>query len=231
MRITATAMTEPALTPLDAARLFTWLSPSFPTGAFAYSHGLEAACAHGLIRGSDGAEAWLRALIRHGSLWNDAVLAAESWRRGANGAGSADLAETAMALAGSGERQEETTAQGTAFLEAARAWPSGEGLRVPDTCPLPVAVGALCGVSGLPLDATLTCYLTATVSNLVQALLRLGLMGQRDGVALLARLESLIGETAARAARADSDDLASATVVSEIMAMRHETQATRIFRT
>ncbi len=37
----ATAMVDPDLTEAAFLRLLTWLSPAFPTGGFAYSHGIE----------------------------------------------------------------------------------------------------------------------------------------------------------------------------------------------
>ena len=64
----------------------------------------------------------------------------------------------------------------------------------------------------------------------VQAAQRLGRIGQRDGVRLLARLEPAVLACAGDAARSTLGDLATATVSVEIAAMRHETLATRIFR-
>ncbi len=48
-RTTATTMVE-ATSPQTLLRLMSWLSPAFPVGAFAYSHGLEQAIHEGLIR-------------------------------------------------------------------------------------------------------------------------------------------------------------------------------------
>ena len=69
--------------PADLLRLFAWLSPAFPVGAFAYSHGLESAVDAGLIHDAPTLEGWLGDLLRHGSARQDAVLAAEAWRRAA----------------------------------------------------------------------------------------------------------------------------------------------------
>ena len=50
------------------------LSPSFPVGSFAYSHGMESAINEGLIVNVKDLEEWLRCLLTHGSGWTDAAL-------------------------------------------------------------------------------------------------------------------------------------------------------------
>ena len=57
--------------------LLVWLSPSFPTGAFAYSHGLEWAVDAGDIEDAATLADWLADLLEHGSLRADAVLLAK----------------------------------------------------------------------------------------------------------------------------------------------------------
>ena len=51
--------------PLALLSLVQWLSPAFPTGAFAYSHGLEQAIAAGEVRGEDGLAEWLTEVIKY----------------------------------------------------------------------------------------------------------------------------------------------------------------------
>ncbi|MCH9040247.1 MAG: urease accessory protein UreF, partial [Chloroflexi bacterium] len=50
----------------DLYRLLSWLSPSFPVGAFSYSHGLEYAVEAGLVTNVDELEEWLEAILRYG---------------------------------------------------------------------------------------------------------------------------------------------------------------------
>ncbi len=59
--------------------LLAWLSPAFPVGAFAYSHGLEAAVEAGDITDAETLRAWLADLVEHGSGRSDAVLAAAAY--------------------------------------------------------------------------------------------------------------------------------------------------------
>ena len=95
----------------------------------------------------------------------------------------------------------------------------------------PVVVGATCGAHGIPLDATLTAWLHTFAANLVSVAVRLVPLGQTAGVAVISGLEPLILDTAARAAVSTLDDLGSATLLSDIAAMRHETLDVRIFIT
>jgi urease accessory protein len=210
-------------------RLMTWLSPAFPVGAFAYSHGVERAIEEGLIGDRESLVAWLGELLVRGSPWNDTVLLAESWRRAKSG-DVGEVAELAEAMAGSKERHMETMLQGEAFRQALAVWSSEQSPGALDGVPYPVAVGAAAAASGIALEPALTAYLHAFVSNLVQAAVRIVPLGQSDGVSALAALEEVVLATAKRAAASTPDDLGSAAFISEIMAMRHETQYSRVFR-
>src|SRR3569832_399143 len=128
--VTAITMTE-QLSTGALLRLMAWLSPAFPVGGFAYSHGLERAVHDGLIADRKDLAGWLEPLVELGSGWNDAVLFAESWRRGRDGGALNEVAALAEALAGSQERHTETMLQGTAFLQAASAWSSRALERLP----------------------------------------------------------------------------------------------------
>jgi len=211
-------------------RLMAWLSPTFPVGGFSYSHGLECAVHDGLVVSRDDLAGWLETLLEMGSGWNDAVLLAESWRRARAGGDLAELADLAAALAGSAERHRETVLQGAAFLEAAAAWSNPALARLPADCPYCVAVGAAAAGGGVALADALAAFLQAFASNLIQAAIRLGVVGQTGATALLAALEPRLLAVAARAAASTLDDLGGCAVLSDIVAMRHEVQETRLFR-
>lgn len=211
-------------------RLMTWLSPAFPVGGFAYSHGLERAVHDGLVRDAETLRCWLESLILFGSAWNDAALLAESWRRARDEGDLEELAQLGEALAGSAERHMETMLQGRAFLDAASHWPTPVFARLPADCPYPVAVGAAAGAHGVGCEAAAAAWFTAFASNIAQAAIRLGVVGQGGAVATLAALESSCVTAGSRAAGSTLDDLGQATMLSEIMAMKHETLETRLFR-
>lgn len=210
-------------------RLLTWMSPAFPVGAFAYSHGLERAIHDGRVRDRATLTDWLADLLQYGSAWNDAVLLAQGWREAAAGI-SGEAAELAEAMAGSRERHMETTLQGGAFLAAMVAWPHPQMQPQASDTPYPVAVGQAARVHGLPLEPALVAYLHGFTSSLIQAAMRLVPLGQGVGVATIAALEATILDVALRAHRSTSDDLGSATMMADIMAMKHETQYSRLFR-
>ncbi|AVA22583.1 MULTISPECIES: urease accessory protein UreF [unclassified Rhizobium] len=211
-------------------RLMAWLSPAFPVGSFAYSGGLERAVHDGLVRDTASLRDWIVALIRHGSVWNDAVLLAEAHGAAEDAARLAAAAELAEALAGSKERHQETMLLGEAFLSAASAWPHPVFSMLPAKTAYPVAVGAVAGAHDIAREKALAAFLHALASQMLSAGIRLGVTGQKDGVAILAALGDVIAEVAKRAAQSSLDDLGAATVQADIASLRHETQGTRLFR-
>ena len=210
-------------------RLLTWLSPAFPVGSFSYSHGLERAIHDGFVRDADSLFDWLDGLVAFGGGWSDAVLLAEAHAAVNDPERLASVAALAEALAFSRERLAETVGQGHAFLAAAKAWPEGSTPSLAEDTAYPVAVGAVCAQAGIGLADSLTAYLHAFASNLVSVAMRAIPLGQTDGVAVLAHLERAILAAAERAARSSLDDLGSAAFNSDLCALRHETQETRLF--
>jgi len=72
-------MTTAKLTEGGLYRLLAWMSPSFPVGAFSYSHGIEAAVESGRVRDRASLEAWIATILRHGTGRIDADLFRDSW--------------------------------------------------------------------------------------------------------------------------------------------------------
>nr|WP_246753919.1 urease accessory UreF family protein [Jiella flava] len=206
-------------------------SAAFPIGSFAYSHGIEAAVADGRLRDADAVRDWISVLVSRGSGWNDFVLFAQAYRatRLGDAVALGELAALATALAGSAERRDETLRLGEAYHAAARPW-SEAPLLLDDRLPLPIAVGGVAAVVGLPLTDAATAHAHNFVSALVFAAVRLVPLGQSAWVPILRDLGPVITASGARAAEATLDDLGSAALVSDIAAMRHETLGTRLFR-
>src|SRR5215470_4138472 len=65
---------------LALMRLQSWLSPSFPTGSYSYSHGLEWAVEVEHVRDRDSLVDWLEADLCHGSGRNEAIFFSAAWR-------------------------------------------------------------------------------------------------------------------------------------------------------
>ncbi|MFO0990478.1 MAG: urease accessory UreF family protein [Hyphomicrobiales bacterium] len=115
----------------DASRLLlllNWMSPTFPVGGFAYSHGLEWAIEAGIVKDAASLHDWIGELLIRGSGWNDAVLFSACW----NETDFDGLNDLALALCASQERHLETTTLGRAFAIAAATFtksllpPAGE---------------------------------------------------------------------------------------------------------
>ncbi len=203
--------------------LVQWLSPAFPTGAFAYSHGLEAVIDAGEVTNAAQAQAWLSDILRFGAGWQDAVLLACALRHDAD---PSTLADHARALAPSRERLAETLEQGSAFARGVAALAV-----VVDAAPLPVVLGQAAQGLDLRADQVIALYLHSFAANLVSVAVRFVPLGQSDGQRILAALHPLILDLAARSATAGLDDLTTATFRADLAAMHHETMDIRIYRT
>lgn len=218
-------------------RLMTFLSPSFPVGAFSYSSGIEWAVEAGDIGDAADLRGWLASMLADGPGFCDGVFLAHAHRAASSGdeAALADIAELAAALVPSRERHLETSAQGRAFIEIARAaWNCASLDRLASSCGgaivYPVAVGLVSAAHGIPLASTIHAFLHALTANWISAGARLVPLGQTDSQRVLAQLEPVVAATARRALAASLDDLSSATFRADLASMRHETQYTRLFR-
>jgi urease accessory protein len=218
-------------------RLMTWLSPAFPVGAFSYSSGIEWAVEAGDIADATSLRDWLASMLAEGSGFCDGVFLAHAHRAASSGdsRGLRDIAELAAAFVPSRERQLETSAQGRAFVDIARAAWDCDGLApmiaaCEGTIVYPVAVGVVSAAHAIPLAPTMHAFLHALVSNWISAGARLVPLGQTDSQRVLALLEPVVAATAKRALAASLDDLGSATFRADLASLRHETQYTRLFR-
>lgn len=202
-----------------------WLSPAYPVGAFAWSHGLETAVAEGAVDGPEALQDWLGAILAHGAGRSDAILLAAA-HRAATPQALAEVAALAAAFAPSRERRAETLAQGAAFAATTRAvW----RLDLPDMA-YPVAVGRAAALLGMPLLPVAQLWLQAVAGNLVGAAQRLMPLGQSRAQGILAALSPLCATVAAQALREGPEDLGGAVFMADIAAMRHEVQEPRLFR-
>ncbi|MCJ2060389.1 urease accessory protein UreF [Methylobacterium sp. J-048] len=231
--ITTTPMGES----LDALRLMAWLSPGYPVGAYAYSHGLEWAAETGDVRDEASLTAWLADVCEHGALRNDLILAAQAHRAVTSAEPGRIVAinDLALALAPSRELHLETSQQGRSFLDATLgAWPC-EALTalagpLPGPVAYPVAVGAAAGAHGMARRPLIAAYGLAFVQTLVSAALRAAPVGQAAGTRVIAALAPRIVLLAEDACDADLDAIGSATFRLDLGSFRHETQYSRIFR-
>jgi urease accessory protein len=217
----------------DAAalqRLMTWLSPAFPVGGFAWSGGLETAIADGRVGDSAALEDWIAGNLAHGGLRTDAILLAHAHRNAGDAAALEELAELCLALVPAAERVREMTLTGDAFRIAAGAWPSDVLARLPTPCPYCIAVGAVAAAHRIEPGDTLLAFLTTALHQQVSVAVRLVPLGQKDGLRVMAALEKAVARLAVEAATAGLDAIGGSAYAADIAQMRHETLATRIFR-
>lgn len=206
-------------------KLNAWLSPAFPVGAYAYSHGLESVVSSGEITNAQTLSNWLSDILLHGSGRNDAILLRHAYHA-ATPADLKAIADLACALAPSAERHLETTAQGRAFVTANNGiW----GEETPEM-PYPVAIGAAAGSHEINLDMTLNLFLHAFVANIISAGVRFIPLGQTEGQKLLKGFYAPIEDLVKRTVELTLDDLGGMTFRADMASMKHETLRTRIFR-
>lgn len=216
-------------------RLMTWLSPSFPVGAYSFSHGLEAAVDSRLVHDMETTRCWIAEILSRGDGQSDLVFLAAAWRAAENENQLREVHELALAFQPTAEIQLESTAQGAAFIKAASAaWPCPgiDALKSVVDGPIvySVAVGAVARSHGVEEEAVLQAYGHAFVANLVSAAIRLIPLGQTHGQKIIAALSDDVDTAVARALVTPLDLVSSSCIMVDVMSMRHEVQYTRLFR-
>jgi len=205
-------------------------SPALPTGAFSYSQGLEAACDAGLVRDEATACAWIDTQWRQAFSVRELPAVAAACRavavRDAEALSAADRAF--VASRDSAEARAETRQVGSALLRwLSSLFPASAEAALAAACggrlAAPAGYALCCAVQGVPERAAIFGWGFAWLENQVQAAVKLVPLGQTSGqrmqIALRARLSDPVPQEGW-----------SFAPVASIMAMRHERQYTRLFR-
>ena len=222
--------------PLSFLRLQSWLSPTFPNGAYSYSHGLEWAAEAGYIHDRRSLVDWLEADLCYGSGRNEAVFFSEAYRCAIDDdpVKLMRVAEVAAASRGTSEFALESSQQATACLNTLRRVWSDRildlFLEVQFQPVLAVVLAARSARERIPASVALPAFLHGYVANLVIAGVRLIPLGQTDGQLAIAELEDAVLSASAEGTCATLDDLGSAGFMVELASIAHETQYTRLFR-
>ena len=207
---------------LDMMILQAWFSPAFPTGAFSYSHGLETAIQNRMICDDKTLQDWIAALLSHGSGWNDALMIKAAYE------GEAGVNALSLKLSAGRERLQETAELGQAFIRAVNA---SHGVGLPDGLSYPVAIGQAAQLMQIDLRLSVQCYLQAFAANLISVGVRTIPIGQQAGQNCLVNLYSTIARVVEKCSHATLDQLGGATLMADLMAMKHEKSMPRIYRT
>lgn len=199
-----------------------WFSPAFPTGAFSYSHGLEAAIQHGLVADKDSLTRWISCLLTNGSGWNDGLFLKAAYE------GISDVNSLCLALCSSKERYQETIELGKSF---SRAVNRSYGTELPLGLAYPIAVGMAARRRKIDIKLATQSYLQAFAANLISVGVRIIPIGQQAGQDCLVTLCRIIEQVNNKLDLAGLEQLGSASFMSEIMSMMHEKSNPRIYRT
>jgi urease accessory protein len=218
-------------------QLMSWMSPSYPVGAYTYSHGIEYAVEAGMISGLDDLVPWISDILEHGSGKSDAIFLKAAYSAVTDGQPDElnGIAELANAFCSTTELALETEQQGRAFIRvisdvAPSSSISGLVSKRTDAITYPVAVGIVAADNRIPLSACLTAYLHGFVSNLVSAAVRIIPLGQTDGQRAISRLAGAVEAASKNAELANIENLGTATLMVDWCSSKHETQYTRLFR-
>ena len=210
-------------TDLKFMTVIQWMSPAFPIGAFAYSHGLEWAIDKDHVSNGEKLQKWITDLLEYGSLRTDAIFISLILR----GHDVRKMNELSMALCPAGERLLETKLQGSAFAKVIEdVWQQDIG-----ELSLPIAVALAAKNQSIEQDLILPAYLHAFCSNLISAAIRLIPIGQTEGQRIMLELYTTISDLVQTASKSEIDDLNSACFFSDVSAMEHEYLQPRIFKT
>ncbi len=203
-----------------------WLSPAYPLGSFAYSHGLETAIAEQWVTDAGSLRDWLTDVTEYGSGRSDAI-----WLRlghaAPDAAGLVALDAEARAFAASSERITESARQGTAFAQVTGAIARQDLPAVQ----FPLIVGFAAAQQGINPTPAAALYLQSLVTNLTSAAQRLMPLGQTAAQTIVAGLHPLCLRIADETAGNTIDDVGSTAFLSDIASLRHETLEPRIFQT
>lgn len=227
-------------TPLALLRLQAWLSPTFPIGAYSYSHGLEWAVETGEVCDRASLVDWLSADLQYGSGRNEAIFFSVASRHARAGKHERllEVAELAAVWRGTAEFALESSQQATACLSTLReVWPDAlldwvaEVLKLHSIQPsVAVVLGAGLARLGVDVALALPAFLQSYTANLANAAVRLIPLGQTDGQRAIAELESTVLSSSDQAVEATLEELGSAAFMVDLASMAHETQYTRLFR-
>ena len=198
-------------TDLKFMTVMQWMSPAFPIGAFAYSHGLEWAIDKDHVSNGEKLQKWITDLLEYGSLRTDAIFISLILR----GHDVRKMNELSMALCPAGERLLETKLQGSAFAKVIEdVWQQDIG-----ELSLPIAVALAAKNQSIEQDLILPAYLHAFCSNLISAAIRLIPIGQTEGQRIMLELYTTISDLGQTASESEIDDLNSACFFSDVSAM------------
>jgi urease accessory protein len=212
----------------------------FPSGAFAYSWGLETYVSEGLVRDREDLARFVRAYLGGLVKRCDCIFIKLAY----HAAGQKDLADLARldkllhSMKPAREIRDGSLQTGrqvlrvilslhrSDILAAVLEWVTGKKMYGHQ----PVMFGAVSQVMGIPLEAALLSYLYSTVSSIASAGVRLIPLGHTDAQRVISEAKPVIVRIFDEVKSLGEEDIASFAPAFEVRAMRHEGLAVRLFK-
>ncbi len=230
----------------DGAALLSLLhlvSPSLPTGGFAYSQGLEWAVEAAWVQDGNSLEGWLTEVLERSVARVDIPLFSRLYDACRAKNIKAFIHWSAMLLAWRETRElrQEEKDRGRAMASILKnldmEWPdtgtvapeTGYWYEVVSTCQVAGFSLAAAGWK-IPVRAAAAGYCRAWLENQVLAGIKIIPLGQTHGQQILQRLSSLIMDAVEQGMAMDDDEIGSSLPALAIGSSCHETQYTRLFR-
>jgi urease accessory protein len=220
-------------------RLLQLTDSGFPTGSYAFSHGLECLHAMGLIRGQPDVRAFALGHIQETLAGQDLPAVVHAHRAATTGTLDALIALDTLldALRPVPAHRTASTRIGRQSLQSAFAlYPSAiagaylAAIRAQRARGHhAVAFGVLTASAGIEFRPAVSAFGASSLGSYVAAAVRLGVIGQGAAQRVIAELEPDLAAVVAKSPEIALDDLGGYTPLIDIAGMRQPHLATRIF--
>ena len=201
--------------------LHVWFSSSFPIGAYAYSHGLEALIDDKKINNKDDVKKFLDALLFYGTLRNDYIFIKSIYK-------GEEINELILASASTKERQIEMIDMGNSFRKIMKnSWE----LYLPENTSF-IHCLAKAGLHfNIKFNDLIKFYLQSFISNLINVCVKHIPMSQKDGQSLNVIFINQIQDFLTQSDKLTLSDIGSTFFIGDIFAIKHENLDSRIYLT
>jgi urease accessory protein len=220
-------------------RLLQLVDSGFPTGGYAYSHGLEGLFTAGLLAGEPDVLDFARAHIEETLAQQDlpAVHLAHSVARQDDLPALVALDRLLTALRPVSAFRLASTRIGRQTLESAVSlYPAPFAHRYREAVQSgaspghhPVAFGVVAAAAAIPVDQAVAGFAASSLNSYVAAAVRLGVIGQASAQRIIALLHPDLDRAVAGAAELGPGDLGGYMPLIDIAGMRQPALATRLF--
>ena len=210
-------------------RLLQLADSAFPSGAYAFSDGLETLTQRGEVRSADNLTLFLRGQLRCGWGTQDAPACALAWKADAQRLAELDALLDDLKLV-EGPRKASGRIGANLRKAALKLWPD-ELAHLPETRHQATTFGAVARRLGASLEDTVTAYVSAWLLGRVTSATRLMKLGGLDAQHCAARCESEAQRCVQFALNATPDDLGGFTPLLDIAAAEQAELPERLFQT